>query len=89
MVGANAFEPSDLLAPDQALNDYSSACKLLVLKEVVGANGFEPSTSWSRTRYLNPINALSGVAYGTRSVISPLSVVPNLYLDRSRRQRCG
>src|SRR6266568_350124 len=48
---------------------------------VVGANGFEPSTSWSRTRHLNPINALSGVAYGTRSVISPLSVVPTLYLE--------
>ena len=47
---------------------------------VVGANGFEPSTSWSRTRHLNPINALFGVAYGTRSVISPLLVVPNLYL---------
>ena len=55
-------------------------CKLLVLKEVVGAKGFEPSTSWSRTRHLNPINALFGVAYGTRSVISPLLVVPNLYL---------
>src|SRR6266481_377931 len=49
-------------------------------KRLVGANGFEPSTSWSRTRHLNPINALFGVAYGTRSVISPLSVVPNLYL---------
>src|SRR6266850_7430002 len=47
---------------------------------MVGANGFEPSTSWSRTRHLNPINALFGVAYGTRSVIFPLSVVPNLYL---------
>src|SRR6266481_7640054 len=34
-------------------------------KEVVGAKGFEPSTSWSRTRHLNPINALFGVAYGT------------------------
>src|SRR5439155_22585838 len=73
--------PAMLSAPDQALNDYSCACKLLVLKEVVGANGFEPSTSWSRTRHLNPINALFGVAYGTRSVISPLSVVPRLYLD--------
>src|SRR5229473_534667 len=49
--------------------------------KMVGANGFEPSTSWSRTRHLNPINALFGVAYGTRSVISPLSVVPNLYLE--------
>jgi len=47
---------------------------------MVGANGFEPSTSWSRTRHLNPINALFGVAYGTRSAISPLLVVPNLYL---------
>src|SRR6266853_6384758 len=51
------------------------------IKRLVGANGFEPSTSWSRTRHLNPINALFGVAYGTRSVISPLSVVPNLYLE--------
>ena len=42
--------PAMLSAPDQALNDYSCACNLLVLKEVVGANGFEPSTSWSRTR---------------------------------------
>src|SRR6267154_1281732 len=50
-------------------------------KRLVGANGFEPSTSWSRTRHLNPINALFGVAYGTRSVIPPLSLVPNLYLD--------
>src|SRR3981189_2684300 len=50
-------------------------------KRVVGAKGFEPSTSWSRTRHLNPINALLGVAYGTGSVISPLSVVPNLYLE--------
>src|SRR6266851_1291316 len=49
--------------------------------KMVGANGFEPSSSWSRTRHLNPINALFGVAYGTRSVISPLSVVPNLYLE--------
>jgi hypothetical protein len=48
---------------------------------MVGAKGFEPSTSWSRTKHLNPINALFGVAYGTRSVISPLSVVPNLYLE--------
>src|SRR5258707_7760837 len=50
------------------------------IKRLVGANGFEPSTSWSRTKHLNPINALSGVAYGTRSLISPLLVVPNLYL---------
>src|SRR5229473_7306116 len=56
-------------------------CKLLILKDWSGANGFEPSTSWSRTRHLNPINALFGVAYGTRSVISPLSLVPNLYLN--------
>src|SRR5258706_3774340 len=47
---------------------------------MVGAKGFEPSTSWSRTRHLNAINALFGVAYGTGSAISPLSVVPNLYL---------
>src|SRR5258708_36889493 len=48
--------------------------------ELVGAKGFEPSSSWSRTKYLNPINALSGVAYGIGSVISPLLVVRNLYL---------
>jgi hypothetical protein len=46
-------------------------CKLLNREIMVGAKGFEPSTSWSRTKYLNPINALSGVAYGTRSVIFP------------------
>ena len=47
---------------------------------MVGANGFEPSTSWPCTRQLNLINALYGVAYGTSNVISPLLVVPNLYL---------
>ena len=52
--------------------------RILYTKRLVGANGFEPSTSWSRTRCLNPINALLGVAYGTRSLISPLLVVPNL-----------
>ena len=52
--------------------------KLLILREVVGAKGFEPSTSWSRTKYLNPINALFGVAYGTRNVVSPLLVVRKL-----------
>jgi hypothetical protein len=45
---------------------------------MVGAKGFEPSTSWSRTKYLNPINALFGVAYGTRSVVSPFLVVRKL-----------
>jgi len=40
-------------------------------RKVVGAKGFEPSTSWSRTKSLNPINALSGVAYGTGALISP------------------
>jgi len=65
----------DLLARDEAVSEYVPVCKLLVLKEMVGAIGFEPAASWSRTKYLNPINALSGVAYGTRSVISPLLVV--------------
>jgi len=51
---------------------------------VVGASGFEPPTSWSRTNHVNPITLYFGVAYGTRSVISPLLVVPNLYLDRFR-----
>jgi hypothetical protein len=54
---------------------------------MVGAKGFEPSTSWSRTRHLNPINALSGVAYGTRSVIFPLLVVPKLYLAFAIRKK--
>ena len=49
---------------------------------MVEVNGLEPLTSRSRTKHLNPINALSGVAYGTRSAISPLLVVPNLYLAR-------
>ena len=71
---------TDLLAHNQDVVGTFLRCKLS-LKEVVGANGFEPSTSWSRTRCLNPINALFGVAYGTRSLISPLLVVPNLYLD--------
>ena len=53
------------------------------LKILVGAKGFEPSTSWSRTKYLNPINAVSGVAYGARNVISPLLVVRNLSVDLS------
>ena len=48
---------------------------------MVGAKGFEPSTSWSRTKYLNPINALSGVAYGTTGVISPLLVARNLHVE--------
>jgi hypothetical protein len=56
-------------------------CKLLILKELVGAKGFEPSTSWSRTRVAKILNALSGVAYGIQSLISPLLVVPNLYLN--------
>jgi hypothetical protein len=46
---------------------------------MVGAIGFEPTAS--RTRYLNSINALSGVAYGTRSLISPLLVALNLYVE--------
>jgi hypothetical protein len=48
--------------------------------KMVGAKGFEPSTSWSRTNQFNPITLCLGVAYGLRSVISPLLVVPNLYL---------
>src|SRR6266487_1679159 len=74
---------TDLLAHNQDVVGTFLRCKLS-LKEVVGANGFEPSTSWSRTRCLNPINALFGVAYGTRSLISPLLVVPNLYLESQK-----
>jgi hypothetical protein len=48
---------------------------------MVGASGFEPPSSWSRTSSINPINALSGVAYGTRCLISPLLVVRNLYVE--------
>jgi hypothetical protein len=51
---------------------------------VVGAKGSEPSTSWSRTNHVNPITLCPGLAYGIRSVISLLLVVPNLYLDRLR-----
>src|SRR6267143_3738856 len=65
------------MSSERSVKDLSG----LYTKRLVGANGFEPSTSWSRTRHLNPINALFGVAYGTRSVIPPLSVVPNLYLE--------
>ena len=39
--------------------------------------------AWSRTSSINPINALSGVAYGIKSLVSPLLVVRNLYLDLS------
>ena len=45
--------------------------------------GPEPGTT-------NPINAFSGVAYGTTGVISPLLLVPNLYLElRDERERCS
>jgi hypothetical protein len=57
----NLFEIFYLLAEEEFLR----------FEEVVGAKGFEPSTSWSRTRNLNPINALFGVAYGTRNRYSP------------------
>ena len=53
-------------------------------EKMVGASGFEPPTSWPRTNHVNPITLYFGVAYGIRSVISPLLVVPNLYLDRFR-----
>src|SRR6266481_7353633 len=62
-------------------NSGTMSNPMKIREKVVGAKGFEPSTSWSRTRHLNPINALFGVAYGIRSVISPLSVLPNLCLE--------
>src|SRR5258708_32929837 len=65
------------MSSERSVKDLSG----LYTKRLVGVNGFEPSTSWSRTRHLNPINALSGVAYGTRSAIPPLLVVPKLYLS--------
>src|SRR5258706_7173106 len=43
--------------------------------------------AWSRTSSINPINALSGVAYGTRSLIPPLLVVRNLCLDQAAASR--
>jgi len=49
-------------------------------EKLVGASGFEPPSSWSRTMNTKSRNALSGVAYGTKDVISPLLAVPNLYL---------
>ncbi len=52
-------------------------------KLVVGAGGFEPPSSWSRTTVTKILNALSGAACGIQSLISPLLVVPNLYLNAS------
>ena|SRR6516164_7895473 len=69
----------------QALVDLLLRRKLLDRKEVVGASGFEPPTSWSRTMNTNSINALSCVAYGTRSLVSPLLIVRGL----SVAQRLG
>jgi hypothetical protein len=43
--------------------------------ELVGASRFEPPSSWSRTMNTNSINALSGVAYGTKSLVSPFLIV--------------
>jgi hypothetical protein len=83
-VGSNPFSPK--LLPMEPVHSVTHVSGLDRIK-VVGAKGFEPSTSWSRTRHLNPINALSGVAYGTRSVISPLLVVPKLYLAFSIRKK--
>jgi hypothetical protein len=40
-----------------------------------------PSTSLVPNQVFTPLNALTGVAYGTRSVISPFSVVRNLYVE--------
>jgi hypothetical protein len=47
---------------------------------MVGASGFEPPTSWSRTNHAIPVTLFFRVAYGTRGIISPLLVVPDLYL---------
>ena len=57
-----------------------SVPKILSKREIGNS---KRATSWSRTKYLNPINALSGVAYGIGSVISPLLVVRNLSLDQA------
>ena len=59
------------MSPERSVKDLFGP----YIQDIVGANGFEPSTSWSPTKSLNPINALSGVAYGTRDLISPLLVV--------------
>ena len=72
------------LSYDQAIHASSHGCKLLIAKEMVGASGFEPPSSWSRTMNTNSINALSGVAYGTRSPVSALFVVRNLSVARRR-----
>jgi hypothetical protein len=61
------------LSYDQALHASSHTCKLLIAKEMVGASRFEPP-SWSRTMNTNSINALSSVAYGMTSLISPLGL---------------
>ena len=52
---------------------------------MVGASGFEPPTSWSRTMNTNSINALSGVAYGTRNLVSPLLIVRSLSVAQQFR----
>jgi hypothetical protein len=43
-------------------------------------NEFELRPPGPKPITLNPINALSGVAYGTGSLISPLLIVRNLYV---------
>src|SRR6267378_4127225 len=84
-----ALPTTDLLAHNQDVVGTFLRCKLLALKEVVGANGFEPSTSWSRTGVPKILSALSGVAYGTESLVSPLLVVPNLSLIHTPGSNCN
>ena len=66
--------------PVGPVNSGALACSPVPWGELcgLGASGFEPPTSWSRTMNTNPINDLSGVAYGTRSLVSPLLVVRSL-----------
>lgn len=82
MGGAIELDPLTYWPETRRSATNMCVCKLLVLKEVVGAIGFEPTASWSRTNHVNPITLYFGVAYGTRSVISPLLVVPKLVPSR-------
>ena len=76
----STFEDMDVYKVIYSGMDETPGVRDNSLKRMVGASGFEPPTSWSRTNQFNPITLCLGVAYGLRSVISPLLVVPNLYL---------
>jgi len=81
MAKASGFEQQTSWPRTRRSSDFR-VLQVAASKEVVGASAFEPPTSWSRTMNTNSINALSGVAYGTRSLVSPLLVVRSLSVDQ-------